>query len=82
VLNVKFHQKIILLNKDTKFLTLKAAYKGLKWDLPGGAVDLPELHLEAILREVKEDLASALQRQGQWTLGLPTVRARTPTTSL
>jgi 8-oxo-dGTP diphosphatase len=59
-MKVNFNQKLILLNKENKFLVLKAAYKGLKWDLPGGAVDLPETHLEAIMRELKEETGLAI----------------------
>ncbi len=53
--NIKFHQKAIVLNGENKLLALRAAYKGLKWDLPGGAVELPEGYEEALRREVKEE---------------------------
>lgn len=52
---VNFHQKVIILNAEGKFLILKAAYKGEKWDLPGGAVEIPENHEEALRREVREE---------------------------
>lgn len=53
-MKVNFHQKVII-KKDDKFLALKASYKGLKWDLPGGAVDIPETHDKALLREIEEE---------------------------
>jgi 8-oxo-dGTP diphosphatase len=60
-MKVNFNQKLILLNKEGRLLALKAAYKGLKWDLPGGAVDLPETHLEAIKRELKEEAGLVIE---------------------
>lgn len=53
-MTVNFHQKAIIKNKG-KFLILKASYKGLRWDLPGGAVEIPEMHDKALLREIKEE---------------------------
>lgn len=52
---IHLHQKAIILNNESKFLILKASYKGLKWDLPGGALEFPELHNAALKREVKEE---------------------------
>ncbi len=50
-----FHQKVIILNREQKILALKASYKGLRWDLPGGQVEIPELHEAALKREVEEE---------------------------
>ncbi|MBI2056295.1 MAG: NUDIX domain-containing protein [Candidatus Sungbacteria bacterium] len=52
---INFHQKAIVSNREGKFLVLKASYKGLRWDLPGGAVEIPEEHETALRREVKEE---------------------------
>ena len=51
----KFHQKALVLNQEDKFLVLKRAYTNQKWDLPGGAVELPETHQDALCREIKEE---------------------------
>lgn len=53
--HVRFHQKVIVLNSEGKMLALKASYKGKKWDIPGGAVDFSELHMDALKRECKEE---------------------------
>ena len=45
----------MVLNDKNKFLAIKASYKDKKWDLLGGAVDLPELHEDALQRECKEE---------------------------
>ena len=52
---VSFHQKVILINAEGKILALKASYKNLRWDLPGGAVEIPEEHEIALRREVQEE---------------------------
>ncbi|MDO8425499.1 MAG: NUDIX domain-containing protein [bacterium] len=52
---IHLHQKAVILNKEEKFLVLKATYKGLKWDLPGGALEFPELHNASLKREVREE---------------------------
>ncbi len=52
---INFHQKAIVLNREDKFLALKASYKGLRWDIPGGAVEIPEKHEEALRREIREE---------------------------
>jgi 8-oxo-dGTP pyrophosphatase MutT (NUDIX family) len=54
-MNFNFHQKAIILNSDGKFLALKATYKGLLWDIPGGKVELPEETEIALRREIKEE---------------------------
>ncbi|MGH7157237.1 MAG: NUDIX domain-containing protein [Candidatus Saccharimonadales bacterium] len=53
-MKINFHQKVII-KKGDKFLALKASYKGLRWDLPGGAVEIPETHEKALLREIEEE---------------------------
>lgn len=53
--NINFHQKVVILNDKNELLALLASYKGLRWDLPGGAVELPELHEDALRREVAEE---------------------------
>ena len=55
MIEVRFHQKAIVLNQEDKFLVLKRAYTNKKWDLPGGAVELPETHQDALCREIKEE---------------------------
>jgi 8-oxo-dGTP pyrophosphatase MutT (NUDIX family) len=55
MLKVAFHQKAIILNHEGKFLALKASYKGLRWDLPGGGVEIPERAEIALHREIKEE---------------------------
>lgn len=55
MIEVRFHQKAIVLNQENNFLVLKRAYTNQKWDLPGGAVELPETHEAALLREIKEE---------------------------
>ncbi len=52
---ILFHQKVIIFNSEQKILALKASYKGLRWDLPGGQVEIPELHEAALKREVQEE---------------------------
>ena len=52
---IYLHQKAVILNNESKFLVLKALYKGFKWDLPGGALEFPELNDVALKREVKEE---------------------------
>ena len=53
--NIKLHQKAIIFNDEGKILALKASYKWLKWDLPGGGLEFPELHEEALRREMREE---------------------------
>ncbi len=54
-----FSQKVFLLNKDGKFLTIRrtktAPSDPLKWDLPGGDVEYGENPLKAITRELTEE---------------------------
>jgi 8-oxo-dGTP diphosphatase len=54
-MQVNFHQKAIVLNAENKFLTIKRFYGKKQWDLPGGAVDYPETHEEALRREIDEE---------------------------
>lgn len=54
-MKITFHQKLVLQNESGKFLALKATYKGLKWELPGGEVEMPELNEEALRRELLEE---------------------------
>jgi 8-oxo-dGTP pyrophosphatase MutT (NUDIX family) len=52
---VNFHVKAIVFHNDGRFLALKAAYKGMRWDVPGGAVEIPEEHEVALRREIQEE---------------------------
>lgn len=55
MVEVKFHQKAIIFNQDGKLLALLRSYTNKKWDLPGGAVEIPENHEAALLREIQEE---------------------------
>lgn len=55
MIEVKFHQKALVFNSEGKFLVLKRNYTNQKWDLPGGAVELPEKHDDSLSREIKEE---------------------------
>ena len=59
--NIKLHQKAIIFNDEGKILALKASYKWLKWDLPGGGLEFPELHEEALRREIREETSLEIQ---------------------
>ncbi len=52
-------QKIIILNKENKFLVLHrsntASSRPLAWDLPGGDLDFGEDPMQGIIRETKEE---------------------------
>ena len=54
-----FSQKAFIYNKAGKFLTIRrtktAPFGPLKWDLPGGDVELGEDLLKSIKREIKEE---------------------------
>jgi len=54
-----FCQKAFVFNEKRKFLTMRrtktAPSNPLKWDLPGGNVELGEDLLQSILREIKEE---------------------------
>ena len=52
---IRFHQKAFVFDQVGRFLVLKRAYTNQKWDLPGGAVELPEEHETALRREIKEE---------------------------
>lgn len=52
---VNFHQKALVVNGKNEFLVLKASYKNMQWDLPGGAVEIPEMHEDALRREINEE---------------------------
>jgi 8-oxo-dGTP diphosphatase len=52
---VRFHQKALITNNTGQLLALRASYKGKRWDLPGGAVEIPELHDIALRRELLEE---------------------------
>jgi 8-oxo-dGTP diphosphatase len=54
--NIKFHQKAIVYKNDDQFLALKRA-NTKTWDLLGGGVQFPELHLDALRRECIEEAA-------------------------
>jgi 8-oxo-dGTP diphosphatase len=52
---INFHQKAILVNSENKFLALKKSYGQKTWDLPGGAVEIPEEHETGLRREIREE---------------------------
>lgn len=52
---LNFHQKAIVVNSEGKFLTLKKSYAEKTWDLPGGAVEIPEEHEAGLRREIREE---------------------------
>jgi 8-oxo-dGTP diphosphatase len=52
---LNFHQKAIVVNSEGKFLTLKKSYAKKTWDLPGGAVEIPEEHEVGLRREIREE---------------------------
>lgn len=54
-MKILMHQKAIVYNNKGNFLALKASYKGKRWDLPGGAIDFPEGHEDALHRELQEE---------------------------
>lgn len=58
-------QKIIILNDEGKILSVRRSAtcptKPFGWDLPGGLVDEGENIREAILREVKEEVAISVE---------------------
>lgn len=54
-MNIKFRVKVVFTNDEGKVLILWAP-DGKIWDLPGGHVDMPEEHLPALKRELKEEL--------------------------
>ena len=49
----------LIVNKENKVLTLRRSkvndYLPLKWDIPGGTVDVGERVEEALIREVREE---------------------------
>lgn len=58
--NVRLIQKCIMINRDGKILALKRApddhSRGGNWDLPGGGYEQGEDAIEAIKREVMEEV--------------------------
>ncbi len=58
-MNIHFRQKAIITNSEGKLLVMFDA-KQLLWDLPGGHVDMPELHDDALRREVQEELGAKI----------------------
>lgn len=52
---VNINVKALVYNKEGLFLAIKRNYTNQKWDLPGGAVELPETVNDALEREVKEE---------------------------
>jgi 8-oxo-dGTP pyrophosphatase MutT (NUDIX family) len=52
-------QKAFIFNKDGKFLTIRrtktAPTNPLKWDLPGGDIEIGEDPKKSMLREIKEE---------------------------
>ena len=52
--NIIFYCKALVFGKEGKCLVLRRA-KDQKWDLPGGAVHIPETHEDALRREVREE---------------------------
>lgn len=61
MIKIHLHQKAIVFNDENKFLVLKSTYKGFKRDLPGGGLEFPELHLDALRREIKEETGLAIE---------------------
>lgn len=55
MIKINFHQKAIVLNREKKFLALKRSYGAKTWDLPGGAVEIPEEHETGLRREISEE---------------------------
>lgn len=59
-----------LIRHEDKFLILKEAlHKGDVWDLPGGKIEYGEAPLDALKREVKEELdldVQVLRPLGMW----------------
>lgn len=54
-MKVGFHQKAAVFNKEGKFLAIKRSYGAQTWDIPGGAVEIPEVHEDALRREIREE---------------------------
>lgn len=52
---INVHQKAVVVNSENKFLALKKSYGQKTWDLPGGAVEIPEEHEIALRREIREE---------------------------
>ncbi len=52
---ININVKLLLFNQDDKFLAIKRNYTNKKWDLPGGAVELPETIELALKRELLEE---------------------------
>ena len=56
---VPISQKVLIFNKDGQFLVLlrgkTAPSKPLRWDLPGGDLELNEDPIESMVRETKEE---------------------------
>ena len=63
--NVRLIQKCIIVHEDGKILALKRAAddhsRGGNWDLPGGGYEQGEEVLEAIAREVKEEVGLTVE---------------------
>ncbi|MFA6105253.1 MAG: NUDIX hydrolase [Patescibacteria group bacterium] len=53
--HIKFRVKVVFTDEAGKILIMWAP-DGKIWDLPGGHVDIPEQHLAALKRELKEEL--------------------------
>jgi len=52
---IEFNVKAVVFNDEGKFLTMKRVYTNQKWDLPGGKVEIPEIHEAALRREIREE---------------------------
>jgi len=52
--SIIFYCKALVFEKEGKCLVLRRA-KDQKWDLPGGAVHIPETHEDALRREIREE---------------------------
>ncbi|MDD5621022.1 MAG: NUDIX hydrolase [Candidatus Pacebacteria bacterium] len=57
--NIGVSQKVIIINKENKILSLRRSkthpHKPFSWDLPGGDLDFGEDPTQGIIRETKEE---------------------------